>query len=345
MTDMYENYLKKYAFQDNSPAGGVTGYDKVKSAMAGVAKIEGALVSIGTEKTAKTVTFTVYFGKRPVGEVVKRDIPPTDAMAFLANIKGDRNAVTIRSANVKRSMTEESVRDAYHAVLLQVALVLGGQDKVAEAERELHSYIAQAVDEEKHFSADTLTSIASHFFPDQDTGKPKKKSDVTSQDRMRTLNAMKTMPTNANLVRATKAAGFPEEVIKEAAKYFFVQSKREKNGEVEDVYSLRKSEKGAAPSYKDDKSNVSMRLSSDRLYFVDPRNPDDKPATSKAAASGAVIRASRGAVARGEDKEYEGAVQHLLTKGYSQAVIDSLTHKLVKETAKSAGYNYAVLQE
>ena len=54
---MYENYLKKYAYQDTTPTGsnGITGYDKVKSALAGVSKIEGALVSIGVEKTANDV--------------------------------------------------------------------------------------------------------------------------------------------------------------------------------------------------------------------------------------------------------------------------------------------------
>lgn len=335
MTQMYENYLKKYAFYDNSPSGtnGITGYDNVKSGLAGVAKIDG-VVSIGVEKKPKTVILSVYYRTRinAGNEVLKRDISPTDAMAFLAHIKGDKNAVRLRSTNVKKSMTEETVRDAYNAVLLQVALVMGGQDKVGKAEEELQSYLAQETNEEKHFDAEALLAVACYFYR-QENGEPTKKKDVPANSRMRTLAAMKNTPSNATLIKAVKDAGYPVEIIAEASKYFFVQSKVDKDGEIEDRYTLRKSEKNTPPSYMDDKTKVTMRVNGDRLYYVDPRNPEDKPVTSKAA-GGIVIKASRGAVNRGDDKELEEASAYLLTKGYTQGVLDQLSNKLIKQTAK-----------
>ncbi len=330
----YEKLRKDYSYVSGDSSAKIKGYMNVKSALTGIAKNADAKVSIGVvvSDNGETAHYTVFYNSNIPGSntVVKKNVSPTDAMIYIAYLKGDKTALRL-NVDVKRTLNQTTVAEAYESVLLQVSLSLGGRDKIDEAHRALLSHIAQSVGEEKHFDSEALTLIAIEFLPGED-GKKKKKKDIKSEDRIRTLNALKSG--GVSIKNAVKNAGYQENVIEEAAKYCFVSSKRfNANDDKVTIMTLRKIGVNP-PSYMEGNTKQEMRKRPDGV-FEDPREPEDKPVAKKA--SGPVsIRATHVPTSR-SDPEYEAAVRYLMEKlNWDEKMARGVPHTQAKEHYKKS---------
>lgn len=312
-----------------------SGFDKVHEALSKLD--DNTLITVvedtkkptkGATRTQITYTFKVG-GKASSSNVMLKG----DAVKYLAGKAKDLSILRYAPINVT-SLTEENLMKVANSIIDMYAVKTGDR---AQAEEELVAHLAAAsgIKTSQGFSSSALNDIAKVLYSVAKT------SDLSPQQRMRALQAIKTATAAAK--KAVKDAGYLfENIATGAAMHFFVQSKVRKNGAIEDKYSLRSSKDKKAPTYKDDGKEEPMRLNGDGLFYIDPRSP--KESDSETSTEGVVSRKARGAVTRGDDEEYLASYKFLKEqKNYATPVLDSLTHALVKQTAKENGFNFRAL--
>jgi hypothetical protein len=318
-----------------------TGFDKVRSQLSAkdlpkttriaVSEVDDVIKSSGKART--TYTYTVSS---------KGTMTAEEAIKHMAGKSGNLSILSY-APNSATALTRDNLLSVAESIIAMYAVKFDGSEesRKSKAREELATFLAGAAGEKKsqEFSTKVLTDIAKILY------EVDKVSDVTVNQRLNTLEKIKTSKADAK--RATAAAGYDFETIRNGAStHFFVRSKVDKNGVIEDRFSLRSSQKVplSPPTYKDDGSNVQMNLSPDRLFFIDPRDPE--PKEEKDETGNIVVRKPRGNVERGEDKEYQGAYEYLRDrKNYSTTILDALAHSLVKTTARDTGFKFGEKSE
>jgi hypothetical protein len=319
------NLLKRFAYFTAGVTGrGVEGYDKVMAALRSLDA--NATVSIATVTSDKTLSYRVYFGVNPSPgtERVKTNVNAAEAAAYLASEKGDGKGVKyVSEESIRISLDEENVRQAFQDIVMGLAVSKGGTDRKNEAENELIEYFSAELGVTKVFDADALMLVARGLTN-------KKASDIDTDDRTRALVLLRKGDVGARKILLDK--GYSAESINSVTEFYLVRSEREDDDGTKHIYSLR--------HFKEDptiqKGDGKVVYIKEGTSGVVIHNPNPK-ATSKS--STGVRISGHAAAERKPDDVLVASKQFLLQKGFTEATLAKMGPNVIKEQAKSLGFN------